>query len=251
MTEKIKAIIIEDEKRAQIYLEALIKSVAPEIEIVAICDDLPSGVMSIRKMNPSIVFLDIEMPKYSGLDIVNFFREEEMNFSIIFTTAYNQYAIQAFKTSALDYLLKPIDAEELSASIKRYVRSNKNNFKQITEVNNHLKKDSKIAIPDGNSLVMIPISNIIYLKADNSYTHVILASGEKYVTSRFLKNFEESLAAYPNFYRCHKSYIINTDYILGYNKSGGGTVILKSEHEIPVSPDKVDELLSQFIRVIR
>ena len=103
----MKAIIIEDEKRAQIYLKGVINQVAPEIEVVAICDDLPSGVLAIRKFQPEIVFLDIEMPKYNGLEIVNFFGKDEIQFNIIFTTAYNQFAIQAFKTSALDYLLKP------------------------------------------------------------------------------------------------------------------------------------------------
>ena len=116
----MKAIIIEDEKRAQIYLKGVINQVAPKIEVVAICDDLPSGVLAIRKFQPEIVFLDIEMPKYNGLEIVNFFGKDEIQFNIIFTTAYNQYAIQAFKTSALDYLLKPIDPEELKETIERY-----------------------------------------------------------------------------------------------------------------------------------
>ena len=100
----MKAIIIEDEKRAQIYLQGVVEQVAPEINVVAVCDDLPSGVIAIRKHKPDLVFLDIEMPKYNGLEIINFFGENEIQFSIIFTTAYNQYALQAFKTSALDYL---------------------------------------------------------------------------------------------------------------------------------------------------
>ncbi len=249
--EPIKAIIIEDESRAQIYLKGVLEMVAPQVEIVAVCDDLPSGVITIRKHKPNLVFLDIEMPKYNGLEIVNFFDENEMNFSIIFITAYNQYAIQAFKTSAIDYLLKPIDPEELKSAIERFNKKHSNPFSGIIHVSEQLKKESKIAVPDGNNLVMIAPSEILYLKADNSYTQIVLTSGKKMVTSRFLKNFEESLKEYNQFFRCHKSYIINTEYIVSYSKSEGGTITLKSQIEIPISPDKSDELLALFIRVTR
>ncbi|VXC28046.1 Two component transcriptional regulator, LytTR family [Flavobacterium sp. 9AF] len=247
----MKAIIIEDESRAQIYLKGIIEMVTPEINIVAMCDDLPSGVMAIRKHKPDIVFLDIEMPKYNGLEIVNFFDEKEINFGIIFTTAYNQYAIQAFKTSAIDYLLKPIDPEELKNTLERYISNQNTILEKINLVKQQLYKESKIAIPDGNNLVMIQPSDIVYLKADNSYTQIVLNTGKKWVTSRFLKNFEESLKEYTHFFRCHKSYIINTQYIVSYSKSDGGTVTLENQIEIPVSSDKVEELLALFIRVVR
>lgn len=246
-----KAIIIEDEKRAQIYLKGIIEMHIPNIEICAVCDDLPSGVIAIRKHKPDLVFLDIEMPKYNGLEIVNFFDETELNFGIIFTTAYNQYAIQAFKTSAIDYLLKPIDPEELKTAIERFARKQSNPFDGIIQVSEQLKKESKIAVPDGNNLVMIAPSEILYLKADNSYTQIVLTSEKKMVTSRFLKNFEESLKEYNQFFRCHKSYIINTEYIVSYSKSDGGTVTLQNQIEIPVSTDKSEELLALFIRVVR
>lgn len=249
--ETIKAIIIEDENRAQIYLKGVLEMIAPEVEIVSVCDDLPSGVIAIRKYKPDLVFLDIEMPKYNGLEIVNFFDENEMNFAIIFTTAYNQYAIQAFKTSAIDYLLKPIDPNELKAAIDRFSKKHTNPFREIIQVTEQLKKETKIAIPDGNSLIMVAPSEILYLKADNSYTQIVLLSGKKMVTSRFLKNFEESLKEHSQFFRCHKSYIINTEYIVSYSKSDGGTVTLQNQIEIPVSGDKVEELLALFIRVIR
>ncbi|MCO6173681.1 LytTR family DNA-binding domain-containing protein [Flavobacterium sp. NRK F10] len=249
--ETIKAIIIEDENRAQIYLKGVLEMIAPEVEIVSVCDDLPSGVIAIRKYKPDLVFLDIEMPKYNGLEIVNFFDENEMNFAIIFTTAYNQYAIQAFKTSAIDYLLKPIDPNELKAAIDRFSKKHTNPFREIIQVTEQLKKETKIAIPDGNSLIMVAPSEILYLKADNSYTQIVLLSGKKMVTSRFLKNFEESLKEHSPFFRCHKSYIINTEYIVSYSKSDGGTVTLQNQIEIPVSGDKVEELLALFIRVIR
>lgn len=248
----MKAIIIEDEKRAQIYLQGVLEQVAPEIKVAAVCDDLPSGVMAIRKHKPDVVFLDIEMPKYNGLEIINFFGENEIQFAIIFTTAYNQYAIQAFKTSALDYLLKPIDPEELKETINRYKqKSNDQLYKQLLSLNETLIKETKIAIPDGNNLQLISTEEIIYFKADSNYTLVFLQNGKKHITSRILRNFEETLKNHKQFFRCHKSYIVNTKFIECYSKSDGGTIILKDKQEIPVSPDKAEELLSFFIKIER
>ena len=248
---KIKAIIIDDEKMARSLLKGMLEEYCNDVEVLETCIDLPSGVKAIRKLKPNLVFLDIEMPRYSGLELLDFFEDTEINFSIIFTTAYNQYAIQAFKTSAIDYLLKPIDPEELKSAIERFARKQSNPFNGIIQVSEQLKKESKIAIPDGNNLIMIAPSEILYLKADNSYTQILLTSGKKMVTSRFLKNFEESLKEYNQFFRCHKSYIINTEYIVSYSKSDGGTVTLQNQIEIPVSTDKSEELLALFIRVVR
>lgn len=246
-----KAIIIEDEKRAQIYLKGIIEMHIPNIEICAVCDDLPSGVIAIRKHKPDLVFLDIEMPKYNGLEIVNFFDETELNFRIIFTTAYNQYAIQAFKTSALDYLLKPIDIDELKACINRYEFKQKTWSENIKKANQILQPNTKIAIPDGNNLLMIDTKDIIYLKADNSYTSIHLKNGKTHITSRFLKNFEEHLKNNSNFFRCHKSYIINTDYVKIFSKSNGGTILLENEIEIPLSSDKSEEFITFFTKIER
>ena len=248
----MKAIIIEDEKRAQIYLQGVLEQVAPEINIAAVCDDLPSGVIAIRKHKPDLVFLDIEMPKYNGLEIINFFSENEIQFSIIFTTAYNQYALQAFKTSAFDYLLKPIDSDELKETLNRYKQKNNiQNYEQLVSLNESLTKETKIAIPDGNNLQLIPTQEIMYFKAASNYTQILLENGKKYITSRILKNFEETLKDHKQFFRCHKSYIINTKFIECYSRSDGGTIILKNKHEIPVSPEKAEELLSFFIKIER
>lgn len=247
----MKAIIIEDEKRAQIYLKGVINQVVPEIEVVAICDDLPSGVLAIRKFQPEIVFLDIEMPKYNGLEIVNFFGKDEIQFNIIFTTAYNQYAIQAFKTSALDYLLKPIDPEELKETIERYKQKQLNTFHKLQVAKLRLSHTEKIAIPDGNNLIMIEVNEILYLKADSNYTDIHLTNGKKYTTSRILKNFEETLSSYSQFFRCHKSYIVNILHTLKFSKANGGTVILKNDVEIPISIEKIDTFLKAFKKIPR
>lgn len=247
----MKAIIIEDEKRAQIYLQGVLEQVAPEINVVAVCDDLPSGVIAIRKHKPDLVFLDIEMPKYNGLEIINFFGENEIQFSIIFTTAYNQYALQAFKTSALDYLLKPIDPEELKETIERYKQKQLNTFHKLQVAKLRLSHTEKIAIPDGNNLIMIEVNEILYLKADSNYTDIHLTNGKKYTTSRILKNFEETLSSYSQFFRCHKSYIVNILHTLKFSKANGGTVILKNDVEIPISIEKIDTFLKAFKKIPR
>ena len=247
----MKAVIIEDEKRSQIYLKGLVEEVAPQLSIVEVCDDLPSGVIAIRKHKPELVFLDIEMPKYSGLEIVHFFDASEMNFSIIFTTAYSQYAIQAFKTSALDYLLKPIDPDELVSTISRYEKLKKPESNQWNSIQNMVERPTKITIPDGQKILVIDTKDIIYLKADNSYTQVFLKDNKTHVTSRFLKNFEETLEGYPNFFRCHKSYIINIDFMTGFSKSDGGTILMVNGIEIPISQDKMEDLFKHFNKVNR
>lgn len=251
MQPTFKAIIIEDEKRAQIYLKGVLEEVAPEVQVIAICDDLPSGVIAIRKLKPELVFLDVEMPKFNGLEITNFFNEKEIDFSIIFTTAYNQYAISAFKTSAIDYLLKPIDAEELKQTIQRFKAKKNIEYLQLQKAKDSFQEEVKIAIPDGNNFLMLLPSEISYLKADSNYTQVTLTNDKKILTSRLLRNFEDTLKDVPYFFRCHKSYMVNLREMISYQKTDGGTILLKNKMEIPVSPDKVEELLGKFVKVNR
>ena len=120
----------------------------------------------------------------------------------------------------------------------------------MVSLNESLTKETKIAIPDGNNLQLIPTEEIMYLKADSNYTQVFLENGKKHITSRILRNFEDTLKEYKQFFRCHKSYIVNTTFIECYSKSDGGTIILKNKQEIPVSPEKSEELLSFFTKRI-
>ena len=247
------AIIIDDEIRARQLLKGILDEFAPHIHVVADCDDLPTGVKSIRKLKPNLVFLDIEMPGHSGLELLDFFNEDEIDFDIIFTTAYNQYAIKAFKLSAIDYILKPIETDELLNAISRFEKS-----KKPTALNLHVLKDNlqnrnlnSIAVPTGNSIRFVELNNIVYLKADNSYSEIFFADGKKLIVSRTLKNFEEVLDANSNFFRCHKSYLVNTTYIVDYVKSDGGYLVLKEGTQIPISGDKSNELLEMMKMIKR
>lgn len=249
----MKAIIIDDEARARTLMRKMLNEYCKEVEVIADCADLPAGVKAIRKMKPDIVFLDIEMPGYSGLELLDFFDEHEIGFSIIFVTAYNNYAIKAFKMSAVDYLLKPVEPGDLEQAIERLkrrdARERNNNIATLKE---NLKEDGldSIAVPDAHSVKFLKLDEIMYFKADNTYTDIFFADGSKLTISRTLKNIEDTLAGTAHFFRCHKSYVINTKFMTDYVRSDGGYLVLKGKHTIPVSPDKVQDLLdlSAFVK---
>lgn len=249
-----KTIIIEDEKRAQILLQNILENHFPTIEIMAVADDLPSGVKAIRKHKPDFVFLDIEMPNFSGLEILDFFDENEVNFSIIFTTAYNHYAIEALKISAIDYLLKPLNKEDIKDAILRFERKNKNqNQESFSSLKSIIqdKKINKIAIPEGNQLHFIKPESIVYIKADNSYSEIYLENGIKMTVSRSIKNFEDGLKQNKSFCRIHKSYLINTSYVERYDKSNGGWITLSNQIELPISSEKISDFLNRIDKISR
>ncbi len=240
-----KAIIIDDEMAARVLLNGMLQDAVPELEVVALCENLAEGIKAIRKYSPDLVYLDIEMPGNSGLDILDFFDEEDITFSIIFTTAYSHYAIKAFKLSAIDYLLKPIEQEELVEAFNRFKSAKTRENKQYALLKENLKETStkKIAVPSGNSFHFIQMDDIHYLKAEGSYTQIQFTNGTRLIVSRTLKNFEETINDESQFFRCHKSYLVRSIYIIGYNKSDG-QLLLTNGVNIPISPDKTNELMT-------
>lgn len=242
--EKFKAVIIDDEEMARTLLQGMIAEYCDTITIVDLCKDLPTGVKSIRKNKPDLVFLDIEMPGHSGLELLDFFDESEIDFSIIFVTAYNRYAIQAFKLSAVDYLLKPIESDDLIQAISLFSKQkHKINISVLKE--NLSGKSNKIALHNVSSISFIDLDLILFFKADGSYTEVFLKDGKTILASKSLKHFENILIDNEQFYRCHKSYIVHLKYITEYIKSDGGSLKVNS-HEIGVSPDKISNLLEKL-----
>ena len=201
----IKAIIIDDEARARSLLGKMLKEYCGDVEVIADCEDLPNGVKAIRKYKPDLVFLDIEMPGHSGLELLDFFDEQEINFSIIFITAYNSYAIQAFKLSAVDYLLKPVEPSDLENTLERYKRRSSKDRNNIATLKENLKEEApdKIAVPDSNSIKFLKLDDILFFKADNTYTEIFFLDNDKLVISRTLKNIEDTLTGTVNFFRCH------------------------------------------------
>ena len=247
----MKAIIIDDEKRARVSLSLLLQEYCPQVTIVAECENLPEGVKAIRKHQPDIVLLDIEMPGHSGLELLDFFDENEVNFSIIFTTAYNEYALKAFKFSAVDYLLKPIIPEELAEAVER-VAKQKQRFENFRAFKENLQQETltKIAVPSGNTLLFLDTDKIMYIKGEGAYSEVFCSDGSKQLVSRNLKNFEDILCSDSRFLRIHKSYIVNFNFVVAFNKSDGGSIELENKAQIPVSPDKDQQILDQ-IQIIK
>lgn len=176
MEKTIKAIIVDDEDRARELLAGMLTEYCHEVAVVASCPDIPTAVKAIKKFAPDLVFSDIEMPGHSGLEILDFFDEDEINFSLIFTTAYNEYAIQAMKMAAVDYLLKPIEEEELQNSIALFKRRTQQDKKDYQQILDHFKthKNSKLAIPSRNGFKFVDPADIVMIKADNSYTEVYI-----------------------------------------------------------------------------
>ncbi len=243
----MKAIIIDDEKRARMNLTMLLNEYCPDVDIVADCENLPEGVKAIRRLQPDLVLLDIEMPGHSGLELLDFFDENEVNFSVVFTTAYNEYAVQAFKLSAVDYLLKPINPDELVTAVQR-VEKQKQKFESYKLLKSNLQNDvfDKIAVPSGNLILFISLNDIMYLKGDGAYSDVFLQDKTKHTVSRNLKNFEEIICLNNNFVRAHKSFIVNLDFVKAFNKSDGGSLDLANGLQIPVSPEKSSFILEKI-----
>ncbi len=242
-----KAIVIDDEKRARTLLKGMLDELSLGVQVVELCEDLPEGVRAIKSHKPHLVFLDIEMPGHSGLELLDFFDPKEINFSIIFTTAYNQYAVQAFKLSAIDYLLKPIAVNELEESIQRF-KQKKSEVPSFGILRENLNQPlvSKIAINTVNAIKFIETNALLFMKADGAYTQIYLVDDTVITSSKSLKYYEDVLEGFPNFMRCHKSYLINLNFVSDYIKSNGGYLILHSKYEVALSSEKSEELLKRL-----
>lgn len=217
---KIKAILVDDEEGARDVLENLLLRFCPEVNLIAKCQNVLQAVEVINKEQPDLVFLDIEMPNYSGFEIVTFFKE--INFEIIFVTAYDQYAIKAFEVAAIDYLLKPIDIERLKNAIARVVqqRNIEQQSQRLSLLSNTLesKQLKNIVVSDKGQQNIITIDSIIAIEAQESYCTIHTAE-KTYIASKNLKHFETVLESLPKFFRVHKSWLVNKDYIKHYSKS--------------------------------
>lgn len=221
MQEIFNAILVDDEESARNILSNLLLNFCPQINIVDKCEDVEQAVESIKKHQPNLVFLDIEMPNYAGFEITSFFKE--INFEIIFITAYDNYAIKAFQVSAVDYLLKPIEINKLKEAVEKFISKQqiKNasiNYDVLIESlkDNHIKK---IIVPHQGDQKIILIENIIAIEASESYSYIHTSDNEKYIVSKNLKHFERLLNQNNNFFRTHKSWIVNTEFLKEYSKS--------------------------------
>ena len=244
----INAIIVDDEPYCCETLELLLGRYCPEVNVMAICDSGEAALNAIAAHQPQLVFLDIEMPRMNGFEMLE--RVPVADFALIFTTSYDHYAIKAIRFSALDYLLKPIDHMELRQAIMKVAQQRPNGIARQLEL--LLKKMSqpdnfrkKMALPTMEGLQMIDISSIIFCSADGNYTYFITKSKLKITVSRTLKDVEELLEEY-GFVRVHHSYLVNLDEIIKYVRGEGGYLIMSDGSAVNVSRSRKDALIKKL-----
>jgi two-component system LytT family response regulator len=241
----IRAIIIEDELKSRETLRGLISRFCNDVLICAEAGGVQSGKEAIQEHQPDLVFLDIEMPDGSGFRLLE--RLDEINFEIIFTTAFEQFAIKAIRYAALDYLLKPIVPEELVAAVEKVkmLKEKKNNQKQIevllNNINPEVLESKKIVLSTSEKIHVVAMDDIIRCESDNYYTHFYFKDGGHLLISKTLKDVE-SLLQEGNFIRPHKSHLINTRYIRNFNRDQVA-IVLSDGSMIPVSRRKKEKIL--------
>lgn len=249
----IRTIIIDDEVRGANSLQKMLSYSQPEIEVIAVCNSPVEAIPIIKELKPDLLFLDIQMPHLTGFEML----EEigEIPFEVIFTTAYDQYALKAFKYAAADYLLKPIDMDELDAAIKKVMsrHANKQAVSPLDKLFQTIQNDQatirKISLPTGNGLQFVEISDIIRMESSSNYTTIFIQNQKPLLVSRTLKEFEDQLTS-KGFLRVHNSHLINIQHIKTYTKGEGGTVTMADNSQVDVSRRKKEEFLSVLERLM-
>lgn len=244
-----KAIIVDDELGARESLSKMLEKNCKNIQVVAKADNMMNAFVEITNHQPDLVFLDIEMPNGNAFDLLEKFKE--INFNIIFVTAYDHYAIKAIKFSAIDYILKPVDPEELITAVSRFESQHetKNSLdKKFKTLLSNVKPENKlkkVGIPDGDGLVFINLADIIRCDSDGNYTYFLLTSGKKIVASRTLGEYEQMFAE-DNFFRVHRSHLINLEHVKKYIKGEGGYVVMSDNSQVEVSRRNKNEFLEKL-----
>tara|TARA_R110002051_G_scaffold325854_1_gene432240 strand:+ start:9687 stop:10439 length:753 start_codon:yes stop_codon:yes gene_type:complete len=242
----LKAVIVEDEKHSRETIKNLLEEYCDNVSVIATAGSVEEAVDVLTLYKPDVVFLDIELQSGTGFDVL--MKVKALNFEVIFTTAFEQYAIKAIKFSSLDYLLKPIDLEELQQAVeKARSKKNKETYKQqidtlMLNLNQETPKEKKICLATTVEMEFIATGDIIFCKADGSYTSFILKNNDSLLVSKHLKEYENLLSD-QQFMRVHNSYLINLKEVKKYVKSDGGYIIMSNNMHVSLSPKKKDEFM--------
>ncbi len=244
----MKAVIIDDEKKARHVLHSMLLDNCAEITEILEAENLLEGVSIIKSENPSLVFLDIEMPEHSGLEILNHINKENYNFEIIFVTAYSDYAIQAFQLSAIDYLLKPVRPSQLKEAVEKAISQiGKSQISlKLEELKKNLQSNNfkKIGIPYSDGIKFVNFEDIIMLEADGMYTNVSIKGMDIIFVSKPLRFFVDLLGQATTFYKPHRSFLINLMHIKEYVKKEGGYILMENNKTVSIARDKKEEFLT-------
>jgi two-component system LytT family response regulator len=244
----IKAIIIDDERHSCDALKMLLEKCCPQIQVEAICYSGADAIEKIKELKPDLIFLDIEMPNMNGFQMLE--QIPKIDFEIIFTTSYDQYAITAFKFSALDYLLKPVDREELEKAVQKVSKKINPAISQqleilLQKINQPSVQVQRIALPTMQGLEFVPVDSIIRCSSNNNYTEFFLSDKKRLLVSRTLKEAEDMLADHA-FLRVHHSHIVNLNAITRYVKGEGGYLIMADNSTVDVSRSRKELLMQKL-----
>jgi len=245
----ITTIIVDDERHSCEALQILLKECCPEVQLEAICFSGTEALQKINTLHPQLVFLDIEMPNMNGFQLLE--QLTKIDFELIFTTSYDQYAIKAIKFSALDYLLKPVDREELQKAVQKVLKKVNGNISQqleilLQKVNQPAIPVKRIALPTMQGLELVEINSIISCSSNSNYTEFYLADKKKILVSRTLKEIDELLEGY-SFMRVHNSHIVNLNAITKYIKGEGGYLIMTDSSTVDVSRSRKEILMQKLL----
>ena len=244
----LRAIIIDDERHSCDALQMLLDKCCTQVQVAAICHSANEGLKKIIELRPDLIFLDIEMPYMNGFQMLE--QLPAINFEIIFTTSYDQYAITAFKFSALDYLLKPVDREELEKALQKVSKKINPPVSQqleilLQKINQPTLAIQRIALPTMQGLEFVPVESIISCSSSNNYTEFFLKDKKKLLVSRTLKETEDMLADH-SFIRVHNSHIVNLNAITRYVKGEGGYLVMADGSTVDVSRSRKELLMQKL-----
>ncbi len=242
----LKAILIDDEPDCVRLLAHELATHCPRVQVIGQTTNSEDGLRLIQVMQPDVVFLDIEMPRMNGFQLLE--KLGDISFGLIFVTAYNEFAVKAFRFSALDYLLKPIDTRDLQEAIRKAERQQRIDDRQIALLRNQLHTHQladKIAVPHQQGVIFLPVAEIIYCESDSNYTKVIATQNRHYLLVRTLREVQTVLEE-RNFLRVHRQYVINLDHIKLFMKGEGAYLVMSNEVSIPVARNQKEKLVQRF-----
>lgn len=244
----LKVVIIDDEPDCVKLLALQLKMYCPQVEVVAECTESAEGLSKITALLPDMVFLDIEMPVMNGFQLLE--KIGHINFSLVFVTAYDQFAVKAFRFSALDYLLKPIDGKDLKAAVEKAEYRRFPDKHQLNLLKQQLHGGeklfpNKIALPFQNGVTFVEIKTVIYCESDNNYTRFNMIDGHQHTVAKTLGDIQEVLEE-RNFLRVHRQYLVNLDHIKKYVRVDGNYLILTNDKNIPVARNRKERLIKKF-----
>jgi len=244
---KIKSIIVDDEKHGRENLAGILEKYCPEIELVAEANSVDAAREAIEKYNPDLVFLDIEMPKANGFQLLE--QLKDFRFEVIFVTAYGNYAIKAIRFSAADYILKPININDLQAAVQKVserIRQKQENLRMKQLVHNLSQpQNPRIGLPAGDRIEFADVKTIIHCKGEGNYTDIYFEGNKHLLVAKTLVEFEELLQEH-SFIRVHKAHLVNFGHVVAYIKSGGGMLRLSNGDEVTISRRRKEQVLNML-----